>query len=144
MTSNGPGGAMLRASVLLSPAALLAALGWTHRWNSDDAFINFRVVDQLVHGNGPVFNLGERVEAYTSALWLVVLAVPSAVVGSNHVEWIAVGLGLALSVAGLAAATWAAALLNGGGSGAMLPLGALTFAVLPSLGTSASGRRRRA
>ncbi len=131
MISNGRGGAMLRLAVLLSPAALLAVLGWTHRWNADDAFINFRVVDQLVHGNGPVFNLGERVEAYTSPLWLIVLAVPSAIVGANHVEWIAVGLGLASSVAGLAAATYAAALLNGGGAGVMLPLGALTFAVLP-------------
>jgi arabinofuranosyltransferase len=131
---------ILRTGVLGFPVALLLVLGWTHRWNSDDAFINFRVVDQLVHGNGPVFNLGERVEAYTSTLWVVVLAIPAAIVGANHVEWIAVSFGLGMSVAGLAAATWAAALLNGDSSGLMIPLGALVFAVLsPSWDFATSG-----
>jgi len=50
-------------------------LGWTNRWTADDAFFNFRVVDNILDGNGPVFNAGERVEIYTSALWLAVLTV---------------------------------------------------------------------
>jgi arabinofuranosyltransferase len=122
------------AAVALAPTALLGVLGWTHRWNADDAFIIFRVVDQLVHGNGPVYNVGERVEAYTSPLWTALLSAGALVVGASHVEWIAVGLGLALSVAGLGLATVAALVLNGGPrrrDALLLPLGALTFAVLP-------------
>src|SRR5436190_10961265 len=84
----------------LSPTLLLAILGWTHRWNAEDAFIDFRVVDQLLHGNGPVFNIGERVEAYTSPLWVALLTMASAIVGVVHVEWIAVGLGIGFTVLG--------------------------------------------
>ena len=55
-----------------------------------------------------------------------------------HLEWVGVGLGLAMSVTGVAAATWAAHLLWSPGSGARpapraiaLPLGALVIAALP-------------
>lgn len=37
---------------------------------ADDAFIVFRVADHVVGGWGPVWNRGERVEAYSSPLWL--------------------------------------------------------------------------
>ncbi len=40
----------------------------------DDAFIAFRFVRNLVDGYGPVFNVGEAVEGYTSFLWVVELA----------------------------------------------------------------------
>jgi arabinofuranosyltransferase len=115
----------------VAPAVLLAVLGWTHRWTADDAFIDFRVVDQLLHGHGPVYNIGERVEAYTSPLWVGLLTVGSAVTGVGNVEWLAVGLGIALTVLGMVAASVAAILLNGRQDGLLLPLGALAFAVLP-------------
>ena len=118
-------------ALLLFPSALLGVLGWAHRWTNDDAFINFRVVDQLLAGNGPVFNAGERVEAYTSALWLALLAGLDAVLRFAALEWIAVVLGLALTVAGLAAATIAARLLHDDRSGLLFPAGALVFAALP-------------
>lgn len=121
----------MRLAAALAPCALLGVLGWTHRWNSDDAFINFRVVDHLLHGQGPVFNFGERVEAYTSALWVGVLAAGSAVLGIERLPWVAVVGGLALTVGGLAAATWAAVRLHADRGGSMVPLGALAFAVLP-------------
>ena len=44
-------------------------------WVCDDVFISFRYVDQLLRGNGLVFNPGERVEGYTHFLWVMVLAV---------------------------------------------------------------------
>ena len=118
-------------ALLLLPSALLAVLGWTHRWTTDDAFINFRVVDQIFAGNGPVFNAGERVEIYTSTLWLAVLAVLHGVLNFVALEWIAVVLGLTLTVAGLAAATVGARLLHGEGSAMALPAGALVFVALP-------------
>ena len=118
-------------ALLLLPSALLAVLGWAHRWTADDAFINFRVADQLLAGNGPVFNAGERIEVYTSTLWLAVLTALHAVLSFVAFEWIAVLLGLALAVAGLAAATVAARLLHGNGAAIALPVGALAFVALP-------------
>lgn len=43
-------------------------------WVCDDVFISFRYVDQLLQGNGLVFNVGEQVEGFTHFLWLMVLA----------------------------------------------------------------------
>jgi arabinofuranosyltransferase len=43
-------------------------------WVGEDAFIFFKYVDNMVNGHGLVFNLGERVEGFTSALWVFVLA----------------------------------------------------------------------
>ena len=38
-------------------------------WVAEDAYITFRAVDQLLAGNGPVWNMGERVQVYTHPLW---------------------------------------------------------------------------
>jgi hypothetical protein len=57
------------------PAVMIAIAGWSHRWVDEGAFINFRILDQIFSGHGPVFNAGERVEAATSPLWLGVLVV---------------------------------------------------------------------
>lgn len=43
-------------------------------WVCDDAFISFRYAQNLIHGNGLVYNVGERVEGYTNFLWTVVIA----------------------------------------------------------------------
>jgi hypothetical protein len=40
----------------------------------DDAFIGFRYAQNLVEGNGLVFNAGERVEGYTNFLWVLLVA----------------------------------------------------------------------
>lgn len=39
----------------------------------DDAYISFRYVRQWAAGNGPVYNVGERVEGYSNFLWIVLL-----------------------------------------------------------------------
>ena len=44
-------------------------VGFQRRWISDDGLIVLRTVRNLLAGNGPVFNAGERVEANTSTLW---------------------------------------------------------------------------
>ena len=119
-------------AAMLAPVVLLAIAGWDRRWVSDDAFINLRVVDLLGQGHGPVFNVGERVEAYTSTLWVAILWLVDAVLPLS-LEWVAVVVGLALALAGLAAATLAARglLLDRGHDGTPLPLGALVFVALP-------------
>lgn len=61
------------AEPLLVGAALLVFVVLTrYHWQQrcDDAFIVFRVADHWVAGLGPVWNRGERVEAYSSPLWL--------------------------------------------------------------------------
>jgi arabinofuranosyltransferase len=42
-------------------------------WVTDDAYITFRTVDNLVEGFGPVWNVGDRVQTYTNPLWMFVV-----------------------------------------------------------------------
>ena len=50
-------------------------------WVGDDAFISFRVSDNIIHGYGPRWNVAERVQAFTNPLWtLVMAAVPLALI----------------------------------------------------------------
>ncbi len=101
-----------------------------HRWIGDDGFINLRVIANLVAGNGPVFNAGERVEAVTSPLWIALL-LPAGLAGVD-VAPVAVWLGALLSAAGVVAGLCGAHRLHGvGGTGVWLPAGLLVYAVLP-------------
>lgn len=43
-------------------------------WVCDDAYLNFRSIEQLFAGNGPNWNPHERVQVYTSPLWYWFLA----------------------------------------------------------------------
>ena len=63
----------LHVALLTAPLAGLFLAGALRRWMSDDGFINCRVAQNVLDGNGPVFNVGERVEAVTSPLWIAVL-----------------------------------------------------------------------
>ncbi|MCC6338239.1 MAG: DUF2029 domain-containing protein [Myxococcales bacterium] len=42
-------------------------------WLADDAFISLRYAEHFAHGDGLVFNLGEKVEGYTNFLLVVLL-----------------------------------------------------------------------
>ena len=56
-------------------AAVILAIGAAHivyLWFvCDDAYISYRYAANLAHGFGPVFNAGERVEGYSSFLWMI-------------------------------------------------------------------------
>lgn len=122
------------ASVVLCAlvALLLLALGWANRWNSDDGFINFRVVQQLAAGHGPVFNPGERIEVATSPAWLTVLFVVSRLFWFVALEWVAVVLSLALAGAAVVLAALGGRELHREDSGRVLfPAGLVVFAALP-------------
>jgi len=61
---------------LLLLTALLVFLSFRVRdWMLDDAFISFRYAENLAHGHGLVYNLGERVEGYTNFLWTIILSI---------------------------------------------------------------------
>jgi arabinofuranosyltransferase len=124
-----------RADVALAGAVLAAflVLAWSRRWLSEDGYIYLRVADNLVDGHGPVFNVGERVEAYTSPLWLAIFAALKALLPFADPAWIAVVLGLACSLAGLGlGAAGALALAREQESGPVLPLGLLVFCAVPA------------
>jgi arabinofuranosyltransferase len=53
----------------------LALVCW--HYTVDDAFISFRCARNLAQGNGLVFNVGERVEAFSNPLWVFVLSLAS-------------------------------------------------------------------
>jgi len=84
----------------------------------DDAFISFRYAQNLVGGEGLVYNPGERVEGYTNFLWVMLTALGMAL-GADPVPFSKV-LGL-LSAAGVLALTfgWPG---NGIGRGGVLRL----------------------
>jgi arabinofuranosyltransferase len=115
-------------AVLVLLLGAFAALVWNRRWMSDDGLIVLRTVRNLLAGDGPVFNAGERVEANTSTLWTYLLAIPGLVPGIT-LNWAAVVLGLLLSVAGLGLAVDAARRLHRART--ILPAGALVVVALP-------------
>src|ERR1044071_2609059 len=82
---------------------IFAILVYERRWISDDGLIFVRVARQIVAGNGPVFNIGERVEPCTSTLWTYMLAFLGAVTRAD-IARIAVVFGGMLSLAGIVVA----------------------------------------
>lgn len=66
-------------------------------WVGDDAYITFRVVDNLVNGYGLRWNPVERVQAFTAPLWAFVLSPFYAVTGEIFYTSLAVSLGLCIT-----------------------------------------------
>ncbi|WLW54874.1 hypothetical protein [Streptomyces sp. YU58] len=116
-----------RIAVWLVPSVLVVCVGFERRWMSDDAYIYVRTVRQVLAGNGPVFNAGERVESSTGTLWQWLLVAAGAV-GADPASAAVYG-GLALTGAGFALAGLGALRLHGGR--VAVPLGALLLLGLP-------------
>ncbi len=62
------------ALVVLVLRVAVVGLVIAYAWISDDAFITLRTVDNFVAGRGLTWNPGERVQAYTHPLWLLLLS----------------------------------------------------------------------
>ena len=43
-------------------------------WGADDTYITLRSVDNFVNGYGLLWNVAERVQAYTHSLWMFLLS----------------------------------------------------------------------
>ena len=84
----------MRTGPRLALVLVLVAAAAKVAWISDDAYISFRTVDNLLQGHGPVWNPGERVQAYTHPLWLALLALAGAATGELYLTAIGLGLGL--------------------------------------------------
>ncbi len=128
----------VRVSLWISVAvvALLFARGaWQRRWIADDGLIVLRTVRNLLAGNGPVFNQGERVEANTSTAWTYLMYSGAWVGGPMRMEYVALALALVLSVLGVALLMLGAGRLYApslrGRRAIMLPAGAFVYIALP-------------
>ncbi|MBX7448596.1 hypothetical protein GR927_11420 [Mycolicibacterium sp. 3033] len=128
----------MRVSLWVGVATVAALYGWgawQRRWIADDGLIVLRTVRNLLAGNGPVFNAGERVEANTSTAWSYLVTLGGFVAGSARLEYVALALALVLSVVGVVLVMLGTARLYAPGLGGrraiFLPAGALVYIAVP-------------
>lgn len=129
---------VVRGSLWVSVLVVVVLFGWgawQRRWIADDGLIVLRTVRNLLVGNGPVFNQGERVEANTSTAWTYLLYAGSWVGGPMRLEYVALAAALMLSMLGVALLMLGAGRLYApslrGRKAIMLPAGALVYIALP-------------
>lgn len=65
-------------------------------WISDDAAITLRSILNFIHGYGPNFNVGERVQAYTHPLWFLLLSIVSFIIRNIFVATLLVSITISL------------------------------------------------
>ncbi|GAB2650789.1 flagellar motor control protein ZomB [Nocardia goodfellowii] len=112
-------------------AVLFAVGGWNRRWIADDGLIVLRTIRNLLAGNGPVFNAGERVEANTSTAWTYLVWFFSWVTQAR-LEYVVLGIALTMSILAVIFAMLGSARLWGGTTSALLlPAGVLVYVALP-------------
>lgn len=70
-------------------------------WVGDDAFITLRTVDNLVHGHGLVWNLGERIQVFTHPLWMMLLTVFYAVIREPFITFYVISAVFSLAACAL-------------------------------------------
>ncbi len=63
-------------------------------WLSDDCYVTLRTVENLLAGHGPVWNVDERVQAYTHPAWFWTLAAARWLSGEHYLTTIAVSVAL--------------------------------------------------
>ncbi len=120
---------------VLTVTVLFGWGAWQRRWIADDGLIVLRTVRNLLAGNGPVFNKGERVEANTSTVWTYLTYLGSWAGGGMRLEYVALTLSLVLSLAGVALAILGTARLYApllaGRAAVMVPAGMLVYIAIP-------------
>nr|WP_233272136.1 flagellar motor control protein ZomB [Mycolicibacterium smegmatis] len=128
----------VRISLWLSVLVVAGLFGWgawQRRWIADDGLIVLRTVRNLLAGNGPVFNAGERVEANTSTLWTYLVTFGAWIGGSVRLEYVVLAFALALSVAGVVLVIFGTGRLYApslqGRRALLLPAGALVYIAIP-------------
>jgi arabinofuranosyltransferase len=128
----------VRVSLWLSVLVAAGLFGWgawQRRWIADDGLIVLRTVRNLLAGNGPVFNAGERVEANTSTAWSYLVTFGAWIGGSAQLEYVALTLALVLSVLGIVFAMLGTGRLYAPGlrgrRALLLPAGMLVYIAIP-------------
>jgi arabinofuranosyltransferase len=67
-------------------------------WQGDDAFITWRTVDNIVNGYGMRWNAEERVQSYTSPLWMLVGLLCRLIFGEVYYSILFVSIALSLII----------------------------------------------
>jgi arabinofuranosyltransferase len=128
----------VRISLWVSVVVVAGLFGWgawQRRWIADDGLIVLRTVRNLLAGNGPVFNKGERVEANTSTVWTYLVTLGGWIGGSTQLEYVALVLAMTLSVLGIVLAMLGTGRLYAPGlrgrRALLLPAGAVVYIAIP-------------
>nr|WP_157084370.1 flagellar motor control protein ZomB [Millisia brevis] len=125
---------MITLAAILGTGVLTFWAAWQRRWIADDGLIVLRTVRNLLAGNGPVFNVGERVEANTSTAWTYVVYGGGRLTGIQ-LEYVVLAIALILTTAAIVIAGLGTALLyrrRAARTGALLlPAGLLVYLALP-------------
>jgi len=90
----------MKTGLAIAGALAFLALVVRIAWVGDDGYIIFRTLEQVMAGNGLRWNPHERVQAFTSPLWLFLLLIPRLV--SSRVFLNALGAAFVLDLALLA------------------------------------------
>lgn len=128
-------GGVFAAGVVVS-AFLMFWGAWERRWIADDGLIVLRTVRNLLAGNGPVFNAGERVEANTSTAWTYIVYAGGWLTGLR-LEYVVLTIALVLSTGAIVLAMLGAARLYRWrlrattGTVLLLPAGVLVYIAVP-------------
>ncbi|WP_072689118.1 flagellar motor control protein ZomB [Rhodococcus marinonascens] len=131
---------ILSRVVFLSGVAISALLmfwgAWERRWMADDGLIVLRTVRNLLAGNGPVFNAGERVETNTSTAWTYIVYGFSWL-SQVRLEYVVLTVALVLSTSAIVLAMFGTARLYrrgsfaSGGTLLLMPAGVLVYIAIP-------------
>ncbi|MDI2129581.1 hypothetical protein [Yinghuangia seranimata] len=131
LTRRRPLSRRWNAAMVVVPTLAIAVLGWRHRALTDDGTIFLRTVREILAGNGPNVNAGERVEANTSTLWQWLLVL-LAWLTPGDLGFTAVVAGLVLTTAGVAVALDATRRLHtAAGPRPLVPAGVLVPLAVP-------------
>ncbi|WP_153413948.1 flagellar motor control protein ZomB [Nocardia macrotermitis] len=116
---------------VVTTVVVFACGAWARRWIADDGLIVLRTVRNLLAGNGPVFNAGDRVETNTSAAWTYVIWFFSWITHAR-LEYVSLFTALTLSLLAITFAMLGAARLWGGAATQLLlPAGAIVYIAVP-------------
>ncbi len=92
--------AQLRKTILIFFILIFSIMVIRTAWVSDDSYITMRTVDNFFNGYGPVWNVGERVQAYTHPLWMLLISALYVLTKENYFTLI--GLSLLISITSFA------------------------------------------
>lgn len=147
----------LRLGLGLALGLLVLRVLWLTAWQGDDAFITHRTAANLLTGHGLTWNPGERVQAFTHPLWLLVSVLGHLLTGEAFYSVLGLSALLlctafvlvarqarstatGLLLVGVLSAS--AAVVDWGVSGLENPLFYVLVALLPSLADGHWDRRR--